>query len=975
MDFLLSQDTIEYINEAIDISKGDSEWTINFTNEYPWTKDVFDTVCMYLRSNYNEKIEQEVLSVIGDTTILEVTGLGNISKYCYAENTEGLDKDSFVWKNCNIKSQKVLPDEFPMFLTSEIKEFKKIEPISEWDSIAKQYYITKTFDYEQYKLKIIKGNDDVHLNMIESGVSTGNLKYVIQLKCNELKIDEIVELILNMIQMITGVKFPISKTQQKEILIKYDALIHKDIKNKEKDEYYYFAPKPITLEAINLTEPNGVESYGITSIYSNYAVTDKADGERMLMYINDDGLAYLINNSFEVSYSGLRCKNKELINTLLDGEYVSNIKRTDGGDTDIFAVFDVYHVNGKKVTGLPLFAGTNGIDMGDNSRYGKYVGICKSENWSDQKYTEIRAKEHVPADGQAMKDACKMFLTNSVKLPYYIDGLIFTPRLLSVFGYYPNKPIEIPMNSRWDKVLKWKPPEQNSIDFLVRLGEKVRDLQNNKVYQRVKLYTGYNAAQWEPITPMIGLQLRYDKVEMEKYRNMLDLYKEKLFEPVTYNKKGISIAEIELDADGNIFADDGSKIENNSIVEFAYDVYSENNVSRKWKPMRVRVDKTRVYQKTGKLSKTANDLKVATNIWRSIHSPVTNGVLTGEIVKDLDLPDTLEERLLSTDDVYYAREIHRSHMLSVHMLNFHNHGIKRMLYQKAVNKDALIEFACGMAGDLPRWRECGFKFILGIDLSRDNITKPDGGAWSRLLKQSRAVKQIVGGVEELIYPNVVFVVGDCALPVHNAKTAEGVDPESVRVLQTIYSQRDNRNPITKFIAGRGLNKFSIASCMFAIHYFFKNEETLRGFLYNVSYNLKRDGIFICTFMDGKVVANMLETNNGIVEGRKLDDKVPVWAIIKRYKDKAFSESNYGQIVDVFLENTNKLISEYLINFDFLVEIAKEFELELDSSEMFSEEFNRILRNEPNNKDVRELNKDAVQKQFSFVNRWAVFKKL
>ena len=67
------------------------------------------------------------------------------------------------------------------------------------------------------------------------------------------------------------------------------------------------------------------------------------------------------------------------------------------------------------------------------------------------------------------------------------------------------------------------------------------------------------------------------------------------------------------------------------------------------------------------------------------------------------------------------------------------------------------------------------------------------------------------------------------------------------------------------------------------HYFFESEVKLEGFLNNVASNLKKNGIFICTFMDGDSVESALK-NDGIIEGRKnLDNtSVLIWAIIKRF---------------------------------------------------------------------------------------------
>jgi hypothetical protein len=176
--------------------------------------------------------------------------------------------------------------------------------------------------------------------------------------------------------------------------------------------------------------------------------------------------------------------------------------------------------------------------------------------------------------------------------------------------------------------------------------------------------------------------------------------------------------------------------------------------------------------------------------------------------------------------------------------------------------------------------------------------------------------------------------------------------------------------------------------MFAIHYFFETEDKLDGFFHNVAHNLKIGGNFITTFMDGERVHELLNGNAnktpGIAEGRKLDGSVPVWALIKRYQK--FEDGNYyGKPVDVFLENINKMIPEYLVHFPTLIAKAKNYNLEVEDTGMFGDTFNTVLggikRDLPPaklshlEKAVLALENDPIQTQFSFLNRWVIFKKM
>ena len=82
----------------------------------------------------------------------------------------------------------------------------------------------------------------------------------------------------------------------------------------------------------------------------------------------------------------------------------------------------------------------------------------------------------------------------------------------------------------------------------------------------------------------------------------------------------------------------------------------------RWKPMRIREDKNRIY-KMGELSKTANYMSVAINIWRSIHNPVTESIIRGnKPIINMDVNESESERLLEADDIYYSRNIPRDAM-------------------------------------------------------------------------------------------------------------------------------------------------------------------------------------------------------------------------------------------------------------------------------------------------------------------------
>jgi hypothetical protein len=95
------------------------------------------------------------------------------------------------------------------------------------------------------------------------------------------------------------------------------------------------------------------------------------------------------------------------------------------------------------------------------------------------------------------------------------------------------------------------------------------------------------------------------------------------------------------------------------------------------------------------------------------------------------------------------------------------------------------------------------------------------------------------------------------------------------------------------------------------------------------------------------------------------------------------ESKYNKRIDVYIENTQKLIPEFLVNFELLIERAKLFKLELHETEMFGQTFNKMKELIPDNDELKQqidkhiilLDDDNIQKKFSFLNRWLILKKI
>jgi hypothetical protein len=963
-----------------------------------WSESEFNNYINTFRSsNYDETIKDEYLEIINSDNIkLVITKLKNILLYC---NSNNYKQTEYKWIRDTLQLEEKVNDLFDVNIDMNVyqTEIIETEPIK-WDTDLKRFKLIKEFTYviDEGVIavgRIVKDSVTNYLTMKKSRINnTSEIHYEFELQIT--KTSNILIGIIKSIQALFLSKIVLTKKQQYQILEEYRNLVSIETHNNKNDNtVYLLTPKPVALKKHNLENP---DNYGIVSILRGYTVTEKADGERLLLYINNKGDVYTIDSSKRVEGTGIKAK-KEAYNSLIDGEYVHCNKRIDGIKRNLYAAFDIYFLNGEKLTSLPL------LDSKQKCRYNEMLKL-KGLLSSKKSMIDFIVKTHNYSNDIYGEN--KKILNNPHKYPYETDGLIFTPAKLAVYSYYPTMPVEIKTDMSWNSVFKWKPPEQNTIDFLIKfIGDVKKD---GLKYRKFGLYVSDKNMLNEYNIKNV-LNIRYKYTNLDRLTNYLETTEKdvfKLFVPNKYYFTDSEFAYMEINAKGEVRAENSDKIENNTIVEFRYDL-----IDKQWKAIRVRTDKTRIYNK-GIFDKTANSAQVALDTWDTIHNCITVSMIVGNTDIKLDIdenPETVgeisEDNVLDTDDIYYERNVPfnkiSNGMLLLHMLiKSHIYNKPELFKHPTRNqkiRGTLLELACGQAGDLNNWKYSKYSFVLGIDLVKSNIYTSKG-SYSRLIKEHR---------RQLTYNNktgknfslldMAFAVGDCTLDIKTGEAA--IDPESRNLLKLVMNpveKQRNLDIYERALAGKGKDKFNAISCMFAIHYFFENEKKLEQFLKNVSENLQTDGLFFTTFMDGLSVEQELEkSKTGIIEGRKIFDdySVPVWAIIKQFT----KETYYNKKIDVFIENTQKLITEFLVDFKFLVKKAKEFNLELEETELFSETYEKIKKDfeqenteeiyknkynlyeswriDDHKKSLSEFETNELSKTFSFLNRWVIFKKV
>ncbi|XP_059617367.1 mRNA-capping enzyme-like [Phlebotomus argentipes] len=203
---------------------------------------------------------------------------------------------------------------------------------------------------------------------------------------------------------------------------------------------------PVSLSARNLTSFN----------VRPYRVSWKADGTRYMMLILDQGQIYMFdrdNNCFKVNnltFPHAKNSNGHLKDTLLDGEMV--LDKVNGATIPRFLIFDIVWFNGKNVTDMDFFPDRGSIiDREIIGIRADYIAHGHIKRQEEPFGIRIKHFWDVADTGLLLQPKfCD-------SLSHGSDGLVFQPK------FEPYR------SGRYPYVLKWKPPQQNSVDFRLKI--------------------------------------------------------------------------------------------------------------------------------------------------------------------------------------------------------------------------------------------------------------------------------------------------------------------------------------------------------------------------------------------------------------------------------------------------------------------------------------------------------------------------
>jgi len=866
------------------------EFRFDTLTKTPMTRQNYNYVVRCLSGlGFKAGAEQRLLRINVATYRVELEGVLTIQSYC---DRDVLHESTLITKKKKISV--MAPNAYgirgSLSTESNVNDEDSVAMRKSWNTEPKRFRLMSrvSFTHPEYPFKVdcsvVKMSDVASARFSTSDVFHRTDAYEIEVealirpigKDYGAKVRKILTVVAGALQ---GTPFPVTQTQVSAAFAEYYKLVRADMSKPAPQRF--LGPNTVTLQRPNLRSakrPKSVLSEddepsfedNTQSIHNNYLVTDKADGLRKMLFVQKNGDAYFLTTKMDVAeYTGHQCKT--LPGTLLDGEFIEHDK--SGAPLNLFAVFDVYFYKGKDVRAEPLEPNRRAIMK-------EAVVALSGFSYPITVKTFYKAKSVYEATRECIASI----------VPYKTDGLIFTPAERGV-GLTDTATELATSMITWSENFKWKPEDQNTVDFKVSKHEDLWVLQ------------------------IVGTAQNWDK----PYETLL-----KQDTSCPRSKRGMRPFVTEEDATSQYMTrgttEEGDRVEDGMVVECRYDVSRE--VYDRWQPVRIRWDKEQ-----------PNSFITALNNWNIIQNPISVEEVTG---------------MKSSEDArYYVGN--KTAMKTIR--TFHRYVKEHTLKLALKRGDNLFDLAVGQAGDLHSWRKLCLSFVFGIDLSSDNLHNKMTGAIARYLSTTRVNSSLM----------MIVAEGDMTKSIlkgeATTKKLDNLACQSVLGRVPKKEVEGYANLATHY----GI-KFQAASCMFALHYAWKEHDTLRQFVENVDDVLDTGGHLVGCCWDGEKVFELLK---GVPKGSAitLDDVT----ITKDYTSDEFEpdESCVGMAVQVS-QSTFNSATEWLVNFDFFETV------------MMKAGFQKVIV-EPFGKVYPEYEKmgatlSDVEKKLSFLNKFFVFKK-
>ena len=965
-----------------------------------------------------------------NNTRFTLAGQYNIEQYCRQESLEGMNYDVILKTAIGNPGEDdlVLEDYEMKFKVRREEERAKDEAIvaeilSTWPKQKKAFRLIRRWTFEGdgcvFDLSMIRSSrrNASGAYIFTENFSDGDYSILNEPPTYEVEVeikhgpetDTVDKAVSKLVKAVGEVLRGIQKSS---------VLIRKSLKKQALDAYInlvggeeFRGVKPRTLEMKNFIAK---KINNVPNIREGYNVTDKADGLRVLGFCNGKGELFMIDKALNIYRTGLR--NEKCANSLVDGEWITSIKDENNPGqqkaTQQLWLFDIYIAAGKKtVDNLPFYSPVKEAPTRFNALKDWYSSWIKDgpetivAGIQAGNRLSVYLKEFEFATKKGVEIFQKAGLILSRKREYNTDGLIFTSNASPLPGPDEN----------FREQFKWKPAEDNTIDFLVRVEkdkETGEDLIQSSLdpisstvvsYKTLILKVGStmhpacanprDTILYERDYPAGGCRSdRYAKDRSGKYRAVA-------FNPSENADPMASICRVQIETDPDTqmqyIMTERSKepIQDKSIVEMRYDM--SRSEGWRWIPIRVRLDKTEKLER-GELGGTLNADFTAESVWNSIHNPITKGMITtgSEAPLEYELEGDVDDRLVDLSKPYFERKANKQQLQSVEGLrNFHKHFIKGdTLLKTVLNRDgggkSLLDLAVGEGADLNRWINNKVGFVYGIDIAAKGILDSHRGAYTKYINRLSENKGLLPD-QQLNIPPMIFGIGDVSKSLATGEA--GLNEEEANILRSVFGKVAPTAAVPPFVEHQGKDKLrdgaDVIACMFALHYFFKDKETFQGLLNNINQHLAVNGYFVACFFDGQKVFDLLKTKKEGESVTGMDGKSVIWRITKQYSKSSLptDDEGFGLAIQNHFISIGAEHREYLVPFELFQMKMREIGCELvsagelkalglpASTETFDKSYKRV-KEDPKNKGKSLYPMIKAVQDYSFLNRWCIFKR-
>jgi hypothetical protein len=862
---------------------------------------------LYIRNKENEK-DKKMSRIIGKNEVKRFWQFGNIPDNSGIEEII-IDKNSLSKFGIYIE---IVEDKL-------VKEELKLSGKKEYQIL--NIYKFKEPKWDFYTNLIEEKKTETNKNFRDSSCITMEPEFYLEIEVINPKLDDS-EFIKYFIKYL---RWLFEELQQSNFILTIDDQInlnklHKKLVKSERLEF---------IEPVEILRRNFHKKGNISYVRENYGICYHVFGEKRYLFISEHFSGSIDGNIFMITEEG------KFINTgkKVDGFYNTLAVGYFNKINNLFYMTDILFYKGSDVRKM-IFHNPSGGSAREKNRY-DYLMQFFREGIQTSKYimpdlkdetTKIIVSKYLFGDGPIFEDNL-IELFDKIKIQDFVaNGLLFLP----IDKPYPEQ------GGYWYEFMKWTYPDFRRAEFLVRFVKK----ENEDKISPFQL-----PARGKDIEGKI-IQYKSLQLFVSGIREIGGEQNKKTLTIVDFLPRGtdpsanINIANVPLSGEGkvvahNILTQITEEIEDNSVVEFVYQrIYGEYTNLFKWTPIGINHIKTKMFREGN------NGVLMTESYGNHIWNALTNAI-TETQMREGNVP---EEDL---SHLYYAQN-NTVRLKKYPFQVFHNRVVKDKLIinscpaiikkEKTMN-GSLLDLASGTGGDSLKWKLGLLKNVVGIEIVKESV------------EIARTNYLSFKGVK----PNTTYIWGD---------SGKLIFPDYEAALDGY-----NKGLLKKVILSK--NQFDVVSMQFAIHYLFENEIKLRTFLHNVSDNLKIGGYFIGTSMDGGRVFDLLKGLKKPAEGILGDDIL--WKIEKKYSATIKWDEKkpmLGNKIEVYVNTIGIPHEEYLVNYNYLEQILKEYGFELEIIRGFGDIY--AIGDDEYKEDMKAMSE--AEKKFSFLHNEFRFKK-